>query len=153
MPSSIKKIRILNEYARDILANEKIKSMKDFIQHGDVSTLQHSISVAYLSFLFAKKLNIKVDTRSLVRGALLHDFFLYDWHFENEAGGLHGFKHPKIALKNAEEYFLLNEREKDIIAKHMWPMTIILPRYKEALIVCLMDKYSAIIETFQRFKN
>lgn len=153
MTSSIKKLRILNEYARDILVNEKIKSMRSFMQHGDVSTLQHSISVAYMSFLFAKKLNIKVDIKSLIRGALLHDFFLYDWHIENKSGGMHGFKHPKIALKNAEEHFLLNERERDIIGKHMWPMTIILPKYKEALIVCLIDKYSAIIETFKRFKN
>lgn len=75
-------------------------------------------------------------------------FFLYDWH-KNEVdyGGLHGFIHPNIALKNANKYFLLNEVEKDIIQKHMWPLTLKLPKYKEAYVVSFVDKYCAILET------
>jgi len=61
--------------------------------------------------------------------------------------GLHGFVHPGIAVQNANEYFSLNNIEKDIIEKHMWPLTLRLPRYKEAYVVLMVDKYCAFSET------
>jgi uncharacterized protein len=59
---------------------------------------------------------------------------------------LHGFIHPKLALKNAEENFQLSDLEKDIIVKHMWPLTVKFPKYKESYVVCLVDKYCSIQE-------
>ena len=56
--------------------------------------------------------------------------------------------HPQIALKNASEIFSLNELEKDIILKHMWPVTFSFPKYRESYIVTIMDKYSACLETY-----
>ena len=44
---------------------------------------------------------MNVDKRSLIRGALLHDYFLYDWHDKNKPAKFHGFTHPKIAFENA----------------------------------------------------
>lgn len=35
---------------------------------------------------------------------------------------------PKSALQNAEKEFLLNDKEKDIILKHMWPVTLPFPK-------------------------
>ncbi|WP_455543911.1 HD domain-containing protein [Intestinibacter sp.] len=121
---------------------------KDFIQHGDVSVYEHCIFVAYMSYIIANKLNLKVDKKSLIRGALLHDYFLYDWHDKNKPVKLHGFKHPKIALKNASEDFALNKKERDIILHHMFPLTIAPPNSKEAWIICLADKICATKETF-----
>jgi uncharacterized protein len=89
-----------------------------------------------------------LDYCSAARGGLLHDFFLYDWHITKQQKGLHGFTHPYTALKNANRFFNLNDLEKDIIVKHMWPLTIRLPKYKETLIVVLVDKYCAIMEIF-----
>lgn len=43
--------------------------------------------------------------------------------------------------------FDLNDMEKDIIINHMWPVTIKLPRTKEAFILTLVDKYCATYET------
>lgn len=51
-----------------------------YMQHGDTSVFRHSVSVAYFSYYLALKMNAPVDIHSLVRGALLHDYFLYDWH-------------------------------------------------------------------------
>ena len=82
-----------------------------------------------------------------MRGALLHDYFLYDWHNKEQSPGLHGFKHPYIALKNAEEDYDLNDIEKNIILRHMFPLVPIPPRCKEAWIVCVADKYCALGET------
>ena len=90
-------------------------------------------------------------------GALLHDFFLYDWR-NHDAPDLprekyHGIEHPRIALKNAEKYFPLNEIERDIIVKHMWPLTLMPPRYKESFIVTFADKYLSSKEFFDEFKK
>lgn len=83
------------------------------------------------------------------RGGLLHDLFLYDWHdhFKETGSRFHGFTHPKSAFKNADQFFHLNKVEKDIILKHMWPLTIIPPKYKESVVVCMMDKYCSTMET------
>jgi uncharacterized protein len=41
----------------------------------------------------------------------------------------------------------MNNIEKDIIEKHMWPLTLRLPRYKESYVVLMVDKYCAFSET------
>ena len=37
--------------------------------------------------------------------------------------------------------------ERDIIKKHMFPLNIAFPKYKESLIVCIADKIIALYET------
>ena len=60
----------------------------------------------------------------------------------------HGFKHPLIARYNADAVFQLNNKERNIIQTHMWPLTITqLPRCREACLVCLADKMSSSWET------
>lgn len=58
-----------------------------FVQHGDTSCLLHCVAVAYYSAAILDLLRIRYDRRALVRGALLHDFFLYDWHNHSRAPG------------------------------------------------------------------
>ena len=97
-------------YARQLLDHPQVLQMERFIQHGSVSCLEHSVAVAELSFWICRRLGLRADWNSLVRGALLHDFFLYDWHDKApDRPGLHGFTHPKTALKNAERLFPLTE--------------------------------------------
>lgn len=132
-----------------ILLNEKMQLTKKFVQHGNVSVFAHSVAVAVYSERLARALRIRHDMKSLIRGALLHDFFLYDWHKTSNIGdGLHGFAHPYTALKNASLEFSLNPLEKDIIRKHMWPLTLTkLPTRRESWLVCLVDKYCSVLET------
>ena len=131
----------------DLLHNEALRSMLRFRQHGDVSCLEHSFYVSYNSYLVCRRLGW--DFRSEARGGLLHDFFLYDWHVPSpeRKRGRHAFLHPAVALSNAEKYFKLNAKEKDVIKKHMWPLTVIPPSCPEAFIVMLEDKYCAYLET------
>lgn len=134
-----------------IINNESMQTTKSCMQHGKISVYGHSLAVAHYSVAFAEKLRIRCDFVSLARGAALHDFFLYDWHKTNNVGdGLHGFAHPKTALRNASAQFELNVCEADIISKHMWPLTITkLPHKRESWIVCLIDKYCSLLETLK----
>ena len=130
-----------------LLEHEAVCSMKDYIQHSDISCFEHSLTVSYYSYCICK--NWGLDYRSAARGGLLHDLFLYDWH-TTKTEGLHGFTHPYTALKNASNLFNLNAREKDIIVKHMWPLTVKLPKFKESFVVTMVDKWCAVMEIFTR---
>ena len=148
---------LLKKYGGEILCSEKYSKQKEFIQHGNVTVYEHSIHVALCAIKLNRKLSINGRERELVRGALLHDYFLYDWHISDAPGNthpkLHGFYHPGIALRNATRDFSLSEREKDIIVKHMWPLTLNPPRCREAWIVCLADKYASTLETLKLKKG
>ena len=50
-----------------------------------MSVYEHSLAVARMCLRIAKYFPGEVDMRSLVRGALLHDYFLYDWHIPDES--------------------------------------------------------------------
>ncbi len=133
-------------HGADIINSEYMQLEKGFLQHGKVTVFEHSLRVACLSIYIAKKLNINVNKRSLIRGALLHDYFLYDWHIADPSHRFHGFIHAKRALSNATRDFSLNSIEKDIIKKHMFPLNITPPKYRESIIVCIADKISALWE-------
>lgn len=133
----------------DIIYNPVTLEMKKFIQHGTTTCYEHCLNVSYKSYKLAKFL--KLDYRSVARAGMLHDLFLYDWHKKDETGMFlfkkHGFSHPRTALNNALKYFSLNEIEKDCILNHMWPLTIKMPKYKEAYVIILMDKIACLQET------
>ena len=138
----------------NILSNKDFQRLDTF-RHHDCSILEHVKKVALLSYRMAKYLNL--DFVSATRGALLHDFFLYDWRNHDVPDlpkeKFHGFAHPVIALKNAEKHFEINDIERDIIIKHMWPLTLTPPRYKESFIVTLADKIVSTRESAAMLTN
>jgi len=139
------------KYGKEILHAESFLSEKSFMQHGSISCYMHSIAVTYISVRIALRFNINVDMQSLVRGALLHDYFLYDWHVKSPNRPLHGYFHAKRALRNAIRDFDINGKEQKIIYSHMFPLNISrIPKCKEAAIVCLADKICATLETVNR---
>ena len=139
---------LVDEFSRD----ERCARMKQFTQHGVVSTYDHCMDVAKTSYRLGKILHLNVREKELVRGAFLHDYFLYDWHSHDKQW--HGFTHPATAAENAGRDFSLTPREKNIIESHMWPLTLRqIPRSKEALLVCLADKYCSAKETLFRRKR
>lgn len=141
------------ECVYDIISSEPFERMNDFIQHGTTTTLEHCLSVSYISYKICKYYNF--DYISAARGGLLHDLFLYDWHTHRKETGnrFHGFTHPVVALHNAERYYDLNDVEKDIIKKHMWPLTVVPPKTKEGFVVMYADKYCGLKETVERVKK
>lgn len=146
--------RQIRKAGADILESVNFQLTREHIQHGTVTVHAHCINVAKHSLMLADKLKVRTKRRELIRGALLHDYFLYDWHDKDHINPfkLHGFFHPGRALKNATRDFELTEREKDIIRKHMWPMTIIPPMCREAWIVTAADKWVSLKETLRIIK-
>ncbi len=139
---------IINE----ILNKEKVQQMKKYRQHYNINCFYHCLFVSYNTYLICKKHNL--DYISAARAGMVHDLFLYDWR-KRERGrkGLHAYTHGKTAFKEASEILNLNDKEKDMIIKHMWPVTPAIPKYKETFILTFVDKYFAIAEAFIKIKE
>lgn len=141
-----------NLIIQDLVSNETVQKMKNYKQHYNTSCFEHCKNVAYYGYLICKKYHL--DYISAARAGMLHDLFLYNWRVrENGRKGFHAFTHPKSAFKNASKLFDLNDRETDIILKHMWPVTIKFPRYIESYIITFVDKYCAIQESINAYKS
>ncbi|MCI6639621.1 MAG: HD domain-containing protein [Pygmaiobacter massiliensis] len=122
----------------------RVQVMRQFRHHYFTNTYEHCCHVAIYSYLLARRFHLKIDEEALVRGALLHDYYLYDTRTMPISNFRHGISHAEAAALNAAADFDLTEREKQIIRSHMWPLNLTkLPRSKEALLVCIADKCCA----------
>lgn len=146
---------VILKYGRDILESVEVSASRGCVQHGNISVYTHCVMVTKYALLLAKRFGIRCNLRSLVRGALLHDFFMYDWHWakmpdEVKRQGLHGFTHPGTAAKNARKYFNVSKKVYDIINCHMFPLTLTrMPKSAEGWLVCMADKYCSLLETLR----
>ena len=140
------------EIIYDLIDNKTVQKMKEFKQHYETTCFDHCLMASYYCYKICKKLNLNYI--SSARAAMLHDLFLYDWRKrETNRKGLHAFTHGKCAYRNASKLFDLNKIEKDMIEKHMWPVTIVFPKYKETYILTLVDKYCALNESFSEIAS
>ena len=147
---------LLRKHASDILDSDNFNSTKQHLQHGSMTVHKHCMDVARYSLLLNNKLGLKCNKHDLIRGALLHDYFLYDWHdkeYLSQRKRLHGFWHPGIALRNAEKEYKLNDTQREIIKKHMWPLSVVPPTCREAWVVTAADKYCSLMETIGLHKG
>ena len=134
-------------YGKDILDSKSIQIQKQCLQHGKRTVFEHSLAVALMCLTINEFLHLKLNERRLIRGALLHDYFLYDWHVKDKSHHLHGFRHPYFALENARKEYELDPVLEDMIVKHMFPLIPIPPKYKESWVLCIADKICASKET------
>lgn len=143
-----------NAIVEDILTHPEFMRLKEF-RHHTSSIYEHALAVSFLSYRISKQFGL--DYRSAARGGLLHDFFLYDWRNHDVPDlpreKFHGLEHPKIALENARRHFEVNEVERDCILRHMWPLTLTPPRFRESFVVCMADKYVASREYLMRRRD
>lgn len=128
--------------AKDILENKKFQKISLETHHG-ITRMEHSLRVARNVYKLAKKL--KIDYVSATRAAILHDFFI-NKEFGSHHGLIQGVVHPDIALANAKGEFAINEIEANAIEAHMFPLSKVLPKYKESWLLTAVDKIVAIYE-------
>lgn len=149
--------------AKDILENDKFKILKNDNHHG-TNKYDHCKRVAYVSYKLAKFFNC--DYQSIVRPALLHDFFFGERTEKEENNYL---SHQYTSAENAKHYFNISENEEEIIKTHMFHFALMrtvfpfidlkqkpnlkknTPKSKEAWIVCLADLIVSTKE-FSTFK-
>ena len=137
---------------KDIIEHPLYQSQKDFVHHTH-TLFDHAVYVAYYSYRLAYKWGL--NETAVVRGALLHDFFLYDWRLDGKkikkrGFKKHGFVHARIALKNAKAHFDISDLEEDIILKHMFPLNIKPPKHKESWLVNLVDSWITLREYYKK---
>lgn len=137
----------VQHHGADILAHPGMRMLKGFCQHGDTTVYGHCCRVAETSVSIARALPIPFDERQLVRGALLHDYFGYDWHNPKNGHPFHAVSHPTTARLRAERDFDLTSKERDIISHHMFPLVPSPPRSWEAFVVTIADKVCSLQET------
>ena len=132
--------------AKRIVDDPVYQKLKTFVQHGSVTTYEHSLRVARCAFWLNLRLCVRADEKELVTACLLHDFYLYDWHTKGDK--LHGYHHPQIAAQYAQQYFSVSERESSAIRTHMWPLTLFhVPRSRTAWLLTTADKLCSVEET------
>lgn len=141
------KFKEFDDIVKDILKNKEFCELDNEYHHG-ITRYGHSMRVAKLSYNIARYFNLK-NYEEMTRAALLHDFFKRE---EIKSEWLKvAFDHPMKAYENASKYYELNEMQKNIIQSHMFPLSYVLPRYKESWIVSLVDKTVATYE-YTRYK-
>ena len=114
--------------ASPILRNSEFQRRRKFLHHQD-SVYEHSLRVAWVSYCMAKKIQKyrNINIQNVVISALLHDFYTTPW------------REYKTPIKNS-------------IERHMFPLTIIPPKYLEGWIVSMADKYVSL-EVFKKPKE
>ena len=153
--SGVIKMTIKNksDMLKEFQNNPIIKKTEFYCAHGTTSVYEHSMNVAALALHISKPFKTS-DKQDLVMGALLHDFYLYDWHElgrMNEYRKMH-HKHGTLAKENALKYFDLSPKAQNVIESHMWPMNFKKrPKSKEAVFVNIADKICALLETTEGF--
>lgn len=149
---------------KDILLHDEFQRRKLFPHHHDKSVFMHSVEVSFAAFVAAKY--FKADAKVCAIAGLLHDFYPKAWLYSEELEELdssylseltfvrplfqkHGFTHASQALENAKQYFpsfVADKKVCDAIKRHMFPLNIIPPKYKESWIITIIDKKNSIFE-------
>ena len=135
---------------KTILEHPEFIKRKEYVHHESSSVYDHCLAVSIVSYLWAKKM--RCDYKSAAIGGLLHDFYDKPWQTANhklvdnkktKILEKHGFAHAGQAAENAYKYFpeLMTPKIEDIIRRHMFPLNIRPPKYKESWIITLADKY------------
>ncbi len=72
--------RLVAKHGREVIEHRHMQIERCCYQHGNVTTFEHSVRVACLAVWMADRAHLwyRVDLKSLIRAALLHDYFLYD---------------------------------------------------------------------------
>ena len=132
----------------DLLCDELVESMKKYRHHREITTHYHSVYVSYNVLKVCEKLSV-TNEREIVRAALLHDFYLYEWYTEKHDEN-HIFYHPKESVKNIEAHFgELTELQRNMILSHMFPTAKVMPKYFGSWLLTLTDKRCATADYFK----
>lgn len=143
--------KVYQELIKQLATDPRIIKLKKIKQHHCSNRYTHCVRVTICAYKMAQKVPLKYNIHDLIMGAMLHDYFSYDWRTrdkKNHKAPLHN--HPKEALAEARRDFELTPLIEDIILHHMWPIAPLrIPRSREAFLVSWADKVVAWGEAFR----
>ena len=151
-------------HVKDILLSDEFQRRKLFPHHHNMSVWDHSVLVSFRAFIMAKIFN--ADQRITAIAGLLHDFYPWSWMYSKDLEDLddgkylvecytkhslfkkHGFTHAKAAAENYVKFFpeLEDKKITNAIKRHMFPLNIVPPRYKESFLITIVDKVNSVHE-------
>lgn len=121
------------------------------------------------AFKVAKR--YRADKKVCAIAGLLHDFYPLAWQYSKELEEYnpkylerlsrkeslfkkHGFTHAREAKENYLIYFKEYESDRisNSIIRHMFPINIVPPKYKEGWVVTMADKKSSFKDTLHILK-
>ena len=138
----------LEEIYQAFRCDERLVKMMEIPMHRGSNCYIHSFKVAKTAIRRALR-HRKADLRTILVGAILHDYYLYDWRVDRSKMKHHLSTHPYTAAENAERDFGIPESVKKVIHSHMWPVNLLdFPKTKEARIISLADKHIFLQEIF-----
>lgn len=132
---------------KDIENNNNFKELDNEFHHG-ISRYGHSYRVAKGVYKITKKLGMNYEEAT--RAALMHDFY-FDYQLEDNTPMKNLVAHQNMAVLNASKHYELSDMQKNMIESHMFPLSKVLPKYKESICLTIVDKAVAIYEQ-QRYK-
>lgn len=139
----------LESIYQSFLHDKKILRMKEIKTHRGSNCYEHTFKVvkrAMHHVEISSKKNINPEI--VLVGAILHDYYLYDWRVDRSKRKGHGKNHVQRALENASKDFNISPEVKEVIGTHMWPINIKnYPKSREAKIVSISDKMVALCES------
>ena len=143
----------LEEIYQSLFNDNRVRRMLEIPMHRGSNCFLHSFKVAKKAI--HRALNKKsIDLKVLLYGAILHDYYLYDWRKDKSKRKSHGRSHPIIAADQAKKDFDIPDEAASIIRSHMWPLNFKLyPKNKEAKLLSFSDKSIAIKEFFSSSKR
>ena len=144
----------LENIYQTFLSDQRILRMKEIPMHRGSNCYEHSFKVAKKAIKTAIRLFKRdIDLEVVLIGAILHDYYLYDWRSNREYRKGHAKNHEIVASENASRDFDIPKEIKKVIESHMWPFNIkSFPNTREARIVSMADKSVATIEAFTSIK-
>lgn len=142
--------RLLEEYGEEILESEEFQKAYQQKHHKIMTVADHSLGVAIISLKICRlleKLHIDIHERELIISALCHDLGILDRDEKYKNNLECCSQHPRDSIDivrslTGEE----NRRVEDSIRRHMWPLTLHPPKYREGFILTAADKISSAME-------
>ncbi len=140
--------RRIKQHGGDIIRSEEFKRMFSQRHHIKDSLGRHTVSTARMGLKisdFLERRGITVDERKVVRIALLHDLGMLDRNERYKNNYECGRLHPGNSAEAAKKLWPnIDDESLDAIKSHMWPLSLSVPKTKEAFILCLADKLATM---------
>ncbi|MBQ9870404.1 MAG: HD domain-containing protein [Eubacterium sp.] len=145
---------LIKRYGSDILASEEFKVALAQTHHHRSSVGDHSIHTARAGLSMCnvmRKAGIRIDEKKIVRISLLHDLGILGRDEKYKNNFECGYRHPKDSAEVAKKLWRdIDKKSVRAIRSHMWPLSPTMPTSKEAFILCIADKATALGDRFNR---